>query len=413
MDDDSSPTHKSDIELATEIGRGLLCEINRMRALLQEKNEAMEAERSEYEQKMHELLGQLAHKREMEERYKEDIWNLETTKQNLTFQISQLKTTIQKLQAEHRAHQKQEIYMQNELEELKAAQKSLQTVAIRSQVKHESILAELNKETKRLKEEKQELLNRLHQQQQHLQKVQQQQQQEEENTINSDINHSSTSMSLVEAQSSGSNMMMKEIKNETEKEREKAIELDRLLRDAQDTIENMQQTNQGLPSATAAYSTCSENESSPTSHPQPRKTLADEMQRKEEEEDEIQKYLPSLSQTMIGERLKKHIRHPIKGKIKSIHTRYFWLHPYTKTLYWSVHKPEQGELPIQSYSIIQTTNQIPIIRIQSIQHQMKIQCMNHDSHQKWTQSLECLFMKSSYSKTMNRLSQLLEDDSDI
>ncbi|KAG1220867.1 hypothetical protein G6F35_006398 [Rhizopus arrhizus] len=378
-----------------------------MRTLLQEKDEAMEAERSEYEQKMHELLGQLAHKREMEERYKEDIWNLETTKQNLTFQISQLKTTIQKLQAEHRAHQKQEIYMQNELEELKVAQKSLQTVAIRSQVKHESILAELNKEVKRLKEEKQELLTRLHQQQQHLQKVQQQQQQqqeEEENTANSDINHSSTSMSLVEAESSGSNMMMKE--------REKTIELDRLLRDAQDTIENMQQTNQGLPPVTAAYSTCSDNESSSTSHPQPRKTLADEIQRKEEE-DEIQKYLPSLSQTMIGERLKKYIRHPIKGKLKSIHTRYFWLHPYTKTLYWSVHKPEQGELPIQSYSIIQTTSQIPIIRIQSIQHQMKVQCMNLDSYQKWTQSLECLFMKSSYSKTMNRLSQLLEDDSDI
>lgn len=51
---------------------------------------------------------------------------------------------------------------------------------------------------------------------------------------------------------------------------------------------------------------------------------------------------------MIGERLKKHIRHPIKGKIKSIHTRYFWLHPYTKTLYWSVHKPEQGECKLKS-----------------------------------------------------------------
>ncbi|RCH82140.1 hypothetical protein CU098_006314, partial [Rhizopus stolonifer] len=345
MSIDSSATHKSDLELATDIGRGLLSEINRMRTVLQEKQESLsllETTRWENEQKMHELYGQLTHKCELETRYKEDISNLEITKQSLTFQISQLKTTIRKLQSEHHVQQNKQNLMQRELETLKCSQKNLQTMTIRTQIKHETTLFELNQALERLRSEKQILLNQL-----------------------KGTGH------------------------------EKSNELDCLMREAQETIENVQQGNQDL--VAAAYD--GEHARSETDKDS------------NDTEKKVEKYLPLLSHTMAGERLNKYVRHPVKAKFSNSHSRYFWLHPFTKTLYWSENKPEHGEsklksMPIQSFSIIKSTHQIPIICIQSSNNQMKIHCSSLESFSKWSQSLECLFMKPVYNKTMNKLSQL-------
>lgn len=44
----------------------------------------------------------------------------------------------------------------------------------------------------------------------------------------------------------------------------------------------------------------------------------------------------AITQTMIGEFLYKYTRRTIgKGHGQSRHKRFFWVHPYTKTLYWS------------------------------------------------------------------------------
>ncbi|CAO3701500.1 unnamed protein product [Rhizopus stolonifer] len=426
MSTDSNATHKSDLELATDIGRGLLSEINRMRTVLQEKQESLsllEATRWENEQKMHELYGQLTHKCELETRYKEDIGNLEITKQSLTFQISQLKTTIRKLQSEHHVQQNKQNLMQRELETLKCSQKNLQTMTIRTQIKHETTLFELNQTLERLRSEKQILLNQL-----------------------KGAGH------------------------------EKSNELDCLMREAQETIENVQQGNQDL--VTAAYDgehTRSETDKDSSYDSESIQEIEEKVEQvkprdirvedkrvedkrvedirvedirgedirgedireedinteedinaeeedtreeskiKEEKEDDtekkVEKYLPVLSHTMAGERLNKYVRHPVKAKFSNSHSRYFWLHPFTKTLYWSENKPEHGEsklksMPIQSFSIIKSTHQIPIICIQSFNNQMKIHCSSLESFSKWSQSLECLFMKPVYNKTMNRLSQL-------
>jgi hypothetical protein len=48
----------------------------------------------------------------------------------------------------------------------------------------------------------------------------------------------------------------------------------------------------------------------------------------------------AITQTMIGEYLYKYTRRPIgKKHAERRHRRYFWIHPYTKTIYWSEFDP--------------------------------------------------------------------------
>ena len=51
--------------------------------------------------------------------------------------------------------------------------------------------------------------------------------------------------------------------------------------------------------------------------------------------------LQAITQTMIGEFLWKYTRKPGRSEMsESRHRRYFWVHPYTKTLYWSDQDPQ-------------------------------------------------------------------------
>lgn len=48
----------------------------------------------------------------------------------------------------------------------------------------------------------------------------------------------------------------------------------------------------------------------------------------------------AITQTMIGEFLYKYTRRAIgKGHGERRHKRFFWVHPYTRTLYWSSADP--------------------------------------------------------------------------
>lgn len=57
----------------------------------------------------------------------------------------------------------------------------------------------------------------------------------------------------------------------------------------------------------------------------------------------------AITQTMIGEFLHKHTRHAIgKGHGERRHKRFFWVHRYTKTLYWSSGDPGSTNVTEQS-----------------------------------------------------------------
>jgi hypothetical protein len=53
------------------------------------------------------------------------------------------------------------------------------------------------------------------------------------------------------------------------------------------------------------------------------------------------KIIQAITQTMIGEYLYKYTRKQIQwtGHSDKRHRRFFWIHPYTKTLYWSSDNP--------------------------------------------------------------------------
>jgi hypothetical protein len=50
--------------------------------------------------------------------------------------------------------------------------------------------------------------------------------------------------------------------------------------------------------------------------------------------------ISAITQTMIGEYAYKYTRRAIgRGMSENRHKRFFWVHPYTKTLYWSAQDP--------------------------------------------------------------------------
>lgn len=50
----------------------------------------------------------------------------------------------------------------------------------------------------------------------------------------------------------------------------------------------------------------------------------------------------AITQTMIGEPLYKYVRRPMGGNTR--HKRFFWVHPYTKMLYWSDSDPQSSKV---------------------------------------------------------------------
>lgn len=60
-------------------------------------------------------------------------------------------------------------------------------------------------------------------------------------------------------------------------------------------------------------------------------------------------HLATITQTMIGEFLYKYTRKSFsKGHSDQRHKRFFWIHPYTKTLYWSSGDPGSASVTEQS-----------------------------------------------------------------
>jgi hypothetical protein len=72
--------------------------------------------------------------------------------------------------------------------------------------------------------------------------------------------------------------------------------------------------------------------------------------------------ISAITQTMIGEWMSKHTRRYVGGGIsENKHQRFFWVHPYTKILYWGSTRPgaegteaktKSGELMTTMYNIV-------------------------------------------------------------
>ncbi|KAI7890829.1 meiotic cell cortex C-terminal pleckstrin homology-domain-containing protein [Mucor mucedo] len=427
----------SDIELATEIGQGLLSEVRRMQSILQERQDSLillETERIDNQRRMDDLIKQLRYKNETEEKLKEDIWNLELTKQDLSHQIRQLSQSIARTQMEQVRRERQSSLVNQELELLKASQLNWQEMMNNTQTEYESTLSSLNSQLANLKKEKDVIALQLEQ----LSKAQRDAKQEEEQDEHKLRKISEQEIKALQVSLGQAHSVVESLQLDLEKEKQKKSEVDALLRESQETIESMQKTssapNTWCQDAHAAQSSVTvlvptsdselssleqEIESaegriiterfgsvimrdSATNTPAQLVVPKEECNHQEPlpilppSPNGFEKVLPFVMHTMIGEWLLKYTRNKMGYGISSkSHQRFFWLHPYTKTLYWSEQEPgvKGGEYKAKSVSIDsfyvdqqQLENRVqPVIVIKSSVRDIRLQCINKDSHEKWVQ----------------------------
>lgn len=117
-----------------------------------------------------------------------------------------------------------------------------------------------------------------------------------------------------------------------------------------------------------------------------------------------------LTQVVIGEYLYKYTRRfGMNGISENRHQRYFWVHPYTMTLYWSMDNPaldaksngKSKSIAIVSVSSIEDSNPLPpglchrSLIIKSSDRSIRITCPNPQRHNIWMMSLQYLLERSN------------------
>ncbi|KAF8905236.1 hypothetical protein CPB84DRAFT_1745558 [Gymnopilus junonius] len=118
----------------------------------------------------------------------------------------------------------------------------------------------------------------------------------------------------------------------------------------------------------------------------------------------------AITQTMIGEFLWKYTRKAIgKGVGERRHERFFWVHPYTKTLYWSSSDPGSSNVSessaksayIEGVRSVLDPNPMPpglhqySVIVSTPQREMKITCPTKDRHDIWMNALKYLLTRPS------------------
>ncbi|KAH3677123.1 hypothetical protein WICMUC_001878 [Wickerhamomyces mucosus] len=120
--------------------------------------------------------------------------------------------------------------------------------------------------------------------------------------------------------------------------------------------------------------------------------------------------IPALTQTVIGEYLFKYYRRlgPFSSISESRHERYFWIHPYTLTLYWSSTNPVLGNptnhktraAAIIQVESIEDNNPLPTglyhksIIVHSQTRSIKFTCPTRQRHNIWYNSLRYLIQRN-------------------
>lgn len=122
----------------------------------------------------------------------------------------------------------------------------------------------------------------------------------------------------------------------------------------------------------------------------------------------------AITQTMIGEYLYKYTRRTIgRGMSENRHKRFFWVHPYTKTLYWSSSDPGGGQATeskaksvyISGIKEIDDFNSAPpglfvkSIVISTMGRDIQLTAPTKERHDLWLSALNFLLQQQSTSST--------------
>ncbi|KAG5984747.1 hypothetical protein E4U55_003391 [Claviceps digitariae] len=119
--------------------------------------------------------------------------------------------------------------------------------------------------------------------------------------------------------------------------------------------------------------------------------------------------IQAITQTMIGEFLWKYTRKTGRGEFsENRHRRYFWVHPYTRTLYWSDSDPSTAgkselkakSVPIEAVRVVTDNNPMPpglhrkSLIIISPGRTIKFTCTTGQRHETWFNALSYLLLRT-------------------
>jgi len=108
---------------------------------------------------------------------------------------------------------------------------------------------------------------------------------------------------------------------------------------------------------------------------------------------------------MIGEYLWKYTRKTGRGEMsENRHRRYFWVHPYTRTLYWSDRDPSSKgrakSVPIEAVRVVTDDNPMPpglhrkSLIVLSPGRTVKFTCTTGQRHETWFNALSYLLLRT-------------------
>jgi hypothetical protein len=121
----------------------------------------------------------------------------------------------------------------------------------------------------------------------------------------------------------------------------------------------------------------------------------------------------AITQTMIGEYLWKYTRKAGRGAMsENRHRRYFWVHPYTRTLYWSDRDPAQAgraelkakSVPIEAVRVVTDDNPMPpglhrkSLVIMTPGRAVKFTATTGQRHETWFNALSYLLLRTGEEK---------------
>jgi hypothetical protein len=120
--------------------------------------------------------------------------------------------------------------------------------------------------------------------------------------------------------------------------------------------------------------------------------------------------IQAITQTMIGEYLWKYTRKAGRGEMsENRHRRYFWVHPYTRTLYWSDRDPSAAgrselrakSVQIEAVRVVADDNPMPpglhrkSLVIVSPGRSIKFTCTTGQRHETWFNALSYLLLRTA------------------
>ncbi|KAJ5958614.1 Pleckstrin homology domain Mcp5-type [Penicillium vulpinum] len=134
--------------------------------------------------------------------------------------------------------------------------------------------------------------------------------------------------------------------------------------------------------------------------------------------------IQAITQTMIGEFLWKYTRKTGSSDMSTTrHRRYFWVHPYTRTLYWSTQDPQTAgkselrtkSVPIEAVRVVADDNPYPpglhcrSLEVVSPGRRVRFTATTSQRHETWFNALSYLLLRETNESCEDGNSVILDD----